>query len=176
MDVGERPLDFYLQRTLDAIDRETSGMSSAQLASHPHGKWSAAQVLEHLSLAFSSTSKAMERVAQQGRADVKKPSLREWLATLIVVKIGYFPTGRQAPEWTRPRGLDSGKSVENIRAALLEMDEKIASAEGKLGRGIVAVHPVIGPLTAKQWRKFHWEHTRHHMKQVRALRAGSTSS
>jgi hypothetical protein len=173
MDVGERSMDFYLQRARDAIDRETRGMSSAQLASHPVGKWSTAQVLEHLSLAFSSTSKAMERVLQQGRADARKPSAREWLATLIVVKIGYFPAGRQAPEWTRPRGLVADKALQDIRTTLAEMDEKIAAAEAKLGRGIIAVHPIIGPLTARQWRKFHWEHTRHHMKQIRTLRAGA---
>ena len=54
-------MDFYLQRALDAVERETRGMPAEQLAWHREGKWSAAQVLEHLSLAFSSTSKAMER-------------------------------------------------------------------------------------------------------------------
>ena len=163
-------MDFYLQRASDAIERETDGMSAAQLAWHRDAKWSTAQILEHLSLAFSSTSKAMERAVQQGGANARPPTLREWLVTLIVVKIGYFPTGRQAPEWTRPRGLDPAKAVETIRASLAEMDLKITETQGKLGSGIVAVHPIIGPLTANQWRKFHWEHTRHHMKQVRALR------
>ncbi|MBZ5630507.1 MAG: DUF1569 domain-containing protein [Acidobacteriia bacterium] len=166
-------MDFYLQRASDAIERETDGMSAAQLAWHRDGKWSTAQVLEHLSLAFSSTSKAMERAVQRGSANARPPTLREWLVTLIVVKVGYFPTGRQAPEWTRPRGLEPEKVVENIRTSLSKMDAKIAEAQAKIGNGIVAVHPIIGPLTANQWRKFHWEHTRHHMKQVRALRAAS---
>ena len=87
-----------------------------------------------------------------------------------MVKLGYFPSGRRAPEWTRPRGLDPAEAVETIRTALIEMDSKIAEVEAKLGKGIIAVHPVIGPLTARQWRKFHWEHTRHHMKQIAALR------
>ena len=167
-------MDFYLQRASDAIERETSGMSAAQLAWHRDGKWSTAQILEHLSLAFSSTSKAMERAVQPGSANARPPNLREWLVTLIVVKLGYFPTGRQAPEWTHPRGLE--KSVEEIRASLAEMDVRIAEAQAKIGKGIVAVHPIIGPLTASQWRKFHWEHTRHHMKQVRALRTASRDS
>jgi len=25
---------------------------------------------------------------------------------------------------------------------------------------------VLGPLTASQWRKFHWIHGRHHVKQI----------
>jgi hypothetical protein len=27
-------------------------------------------------------------------------------------------------------------------------------------------HPFIGPLTADQWRKFHWVHGRHHIRQM----------
>jgi uncharacterized protein DUF1569 len=163
-------MDFYLQRALDAVERETRGMPADQLAWHREGKWSAAQILEHLSLAFSSTSKAMERALQQGRPARTRATAREWAVTLVVVKLGYFPSGRQAPEWTLPRGLDVAHAVETIRAALIEMDARIGEAQAKLGKGVVAVHPIIGPLTAKQWRKFHWEHTRHHMKQIATLR------
>lgn len=163
-------MDFYLDSALRAIERETGGMPVKELSWHRESKWSAAQVLEHLSLAFSSTSKAMERALQQGRPAKSRRNAKQWLATTIVVKLGYFPSGRQAPEWTRPRGLDPADVVETIRTALIEMDSKIAEVEAKLGKGIIAVHPVIGPLTARQWRKFHWEHTRHHMKQIAALR------
>ncbi len=163
-------MDFYLQRALDAIERETRGIPAEQLAWHREGKWSAAEVLEHLSLAFSSTTKAMDRAVEQGRAAKKRATARQWLATAIVVRIGYFPSGRQAPEWTWPRGLDAAQAVETIRAALIEMDSRISEAQAKLGNGVVAVHPIIGPLSAKQWRKFHWEHTRHHMKQIVTLR------
>jgi len=162
-------MNFYLQRALDAIERETRGMPVEELAWSRDGKWSAAQILEHLSLAFTGTSKAMERAVQHGRPG-KRSTAKQWLATLLVVRIGYFPFGRQAPESTRPRGLHAADAVQTIRAAITEMDVNIALAESKLGSGIIADHPVIGPLTAGQWRKFHWEHTRHHMKQVARLR------
>jgi Protein of unknown function (DUF1569) len=162
-------MDFYLQRALDAIEKETGGMPTKQLAWHRAGKWSTAEVLEHLALAFRSTSKAMERAMEHGAATTKATP-KQWLATLLVVKLGYFPSGRPAPEWTLPRGLDAALAVEATRAALLEMDGKIAAAQAKFGKGVIAVHPIIGPLTARQWRKFHWSHTRHHMKQIAATR------
>ena len=162
-------MDFYLQRALDAIEKETGGMPAQQLAWHREGRWSAAEVLEHLALAFSSTSKAMQRSVEQGRPKTKATS-KQFLATLLVVKLGYFPSGRQAPEYTLPRGLDPAQAVDTIRTALIEMDCRIAEAQSKLGEGVIAVHPIIGPLTARQWRKFHWSHTRHHMKQIAALR------
>ncbi|MGZ7099671.1 MAG: DUF1569 domain-containing protein [Candidatus Angelobacter sp.] len=31
-------------------------------------------------------------------------------------------------------------------------------------------HPVLGPLTAAEWRKFHLVHGLHHVKQIRSLR------
>ena len=32
----------------------------------------------------------------------------------------------------------------------------------------VSNHPFFAGLTVRQWRKFHWRHAQHHMKQVRA--------
>ena len=163
-------MDFYLQRALDAVEGEIRGMPAQQLAWHREGKWCTAEILEHLALAFSSTSKAMERSLEKGHPPNTKATARQWAATLLVVKLGYFPSGQPAPEWTCPRGLEAAQAMETFRAALGEMDRKIAEAQSKLGEGVIAVHPIIGPLTARQWRKFHWSHTRHHIKQIAALR------
>lgn len=167
-------MDFYLKRALDLIEQETNGMTVQQLAWSRDGKWSAVQILEHLSLAFSSTGKMMDRCLRQGHADARPATLRERLIILGVVGMGVFPNGRPAPAWTRPRGLDPEKAVQTISAALVDMDAKIAAAEERFGSATIAVHPVIGPLSAKQWRKFHWVHTRHHMRQISPLRAATT--
>ena len=51
------------------------------------------------------------------------------------------------------------------------MDEAIAQCEQRYGsRAMVLDHPVLGPLTARQWRKFHLAHGRHHVKQIRERR------
>ena len=51
------------------------------------------------------------------------------------------------------------------------MDKLIAQCEAQYGaRNKVLDHPILGPLTARQWRKFHWVHGRHHMKQISRLR------
>jgi hypothetical protein len=46
-----------LQHIQQAIDHAVRGMSSEQLAWHQNGKWSAAAILEHLSLTYSGTAK-----------------------------------------------------------------------------------------------------------------------
>jgi hypothetical protein len=161
---------LYLQRTREAIEAATRGMTAEQLAWHPQGKWSAAEILEHLSLAFSSTSKALDRVLSDGRPSAGGPTFYERVVTALVVDLGYFPSGRQAPEWTRPRGTAPGTILPTIGEKLEEMDGKISECERRFGTGRIARHPIIGPFTARQWRRFHWIHTRHHMKQIARLR------
>ncbi len=163
-------MDFYLQKAWQAAQSATEGMTVQQLAWRPGEKWSAAEILEHLTLAFSSTGVAMDRSLAEGRVPAHRPTLRNRVAILVVTEIGYLPAGRKAPKWTEPHGANPAKAVENFRQALEGMDGKIAQCEAKFGNGVVAVHPIIGPLTARQWRRFHWVHTRHHMKQITELR------
>jgi hypothetical protein len=50
------------------------------------------------------------------------------------------------------------------------MDQFLSACEQKLGRGKLLDHPIIGPLTAGQWKQFHLIHGVHHTKQIHRLR------
>jgi hypothetical protein len=51
------------------------------------------------------------------------------------------------------------------------MDGIIARCEESFGgRTKLLDHPILGPLTAPQWRKMHLVHGLHHLKQLRRLR------
>jgi len=51
------------------------------------------------------------------------------------------------------------------------MASVLEESERKFGLAVkLADHPVLGPLTVTEWRKFHYRHAHHHVKQVRALR------
>jgi uncharacterized protein DUF1569 len=165
-------MDFYLQRTLNAIESATANMDLAQLAAHPEGKWSSAEILEHLLLTFSGTAKKLQRVFESGKPAGGRPTLRHRLAHLVLLDIGYFPSGRQAPEYARPRGIPPEAVLPQIREELTRMDAVVTDCERRFGSQTrIADHPILGPFTVQQWRKFHWVHTRHHMKQIAALRA-----
>jgi hypothetical protein len=47
------------------------------------------------------------------------------------------------------------------------MDAGIKAAEERWGEGPVAIHMILGPLNAKQWRKFHYVHGHHHVRQMK---------
>ncbi len=164
-------MDFYLQRVLRAIESATAGMDTEQLAAHPEGKWSSAEILEHLRLAFSATAKGLDRVIQAGKPAGGRPRWRNRLVNFVLLDLEYFPSGRAAPEMTVPRGADPGAVLANIRQDVARMDAALADCERRFGpRLCIANHPILGPFTVRQWRKFHWVHTRHHMKQIAALR------
>jgi hypothetical protein len=59
------------------------------------------------------------------------------------------------------------KARNDIGAKIVAMDAIIAQCEARFGRRVqVLDHPILGPLTAPQWRKLHLVHGRHHQKQV----------
>lgn len=165
------PMDSYLRRLQDAINSVTNGMDVAALTQHPDGKWCTAQILEHLYLTYAGSVKGFERCLQEGRPLARAVTLKERLAILLVTNLGYFPEGRQAPGRTIPRGMPASEVVKATAEKLATMDDLITQCETRFGRSTrILDHPVLGPLTARQWRMFHLVHARHHVKQIRRLR------
>ncbi len=168
-------MDPQLQQVLNAIDAATRGMSGEQLAAHPEGKWPAAGILEHLAIAFGSTARGLEKALASGEPRITPATLYQRGAALLVANIGYFPSGRKAPDFTTPKGMDGETALRTIRENLVAMDGAITRCEERFGRSRkIANHPVLGPLNVPQWRKFHLVHTRHHMKQIDRLRQKSS--
>lgn len=164
-------MDAYLQRLQEAIMSATHGMNAEELQRHPEGKWSTAQVLEHLYLTYNGTVKGFERCLHEGKPLARMPMLKDRLKTFVVTGLGHLPEGRKAPERAQPRGMPADEVMREIRPRISAMDEVIAQCEARFGkRTRVLDHPILGPLTARQWRKFHWVHGQHHLKQIQKLR------
>jgi hypothetical protein len=169
--VRSSSMDAYLQRLQEAIASATDGMTAEGLRRHPEGKWSAAEVLEHLYLTYTGTTKGFERCLQAGKPLARTPVLKDRMRTFVVTELGHLPEGRKAPERTVPRGMQAEEVAREIGPRISAMDEVISECEARFGKRTRLVdHPVLGPLTARQWRKFHWVHGRHHVKQIHKLR------
>jgi hypothetical protein len=146
-------------------------MSSEQLNWHPPDKWCAAEVLEHLYLTYTGTIKGFEKVMQAGKPLATQASMRHRMRTFVVVRLGHMPTGRKAPAVAQPRGLPAEKVLAEVGTKLVAMDAIMAECEARFGRHVHLLdHPILGPLTATQWRIFHVVHGRHHQKQLLRLR------
>jgi DinB superfamily len=164
-------MDSYLERLRHAVASATNGISSEDLTRRPAGKWSVAEVLEHLYLSYTQTEKAFGRCLKAGKPLAGIPTLKQRVATAAVTEFGYFPTGRKSPDQVLPRGMSAEKVVTEIGPQITAMEKVIAQCEEHFGsRSKILDHPVLGPLTARQWRKFHLAHGRHHVKQILARR------
>jgi uncharacterized protein DUF1569 len=167
-------MDSYLRRLQEAIASATHGMSADDLARHPEGKWSAAQVLEHLYITYVGTAKALERCLREGKPLVRALTLKDRMKIFAVTTLMHLPEGRKAPERTLPRGLPVDEVISSVAPQIATMDGLISQFEARFGkRTRLLDHPILGPLTARQWRKFHWVHGRHHVKQIWKLREKS---
>jgi hypothetical protein len=164
-------MDTYLKRLQKAIASATLGISADELSRHPEGKWSAAEVLEHLYLTYRGTVKGFERCLQDGNPLASTRTMRDWTRAAVVVGLGYMPKGRKAPERATPRGMPAEEVMKGIGPQIALMAEVISRCEERFGKHTRLLdHPILGPLTAQQWRKFHWVHGRHHVRQIRELR------
>jgi hypothetical protein len=170
-------MDSRLEMLKRALESAVEGMSSDQMTGHPTGadkdKWCAAEVLEHLYLTYTGTIKGFERVMAAGKPLVTRASVKQRLRNVVVVGLGHMPEGRKSPAVAQPRGLPPEKVQREFGAKIVEMDAVITQCEARFGRGVSLLdHPILGPLTGKQWRKFHLVHGLHHQKQLLRLRDG----
>lgn len=153
------------------LARAIDGMSAEELVWHPEGKWSSAEILDHLNLTYRGTIKNCERCLAAGKPGASQDRKAKRWQRRVVTWLGYFPSGRKSPERVLPQGTPIAQLTTEIFENITRMDEVIAACDDQFGRGnSIAEHPILGPLTAREWRKFHWVHGRHHARQIIRLK------
>jgi hypothetical protein len=168
-------MDPRMDKLKHSLELAVEGMSNEQWSWHLPGKWCAAELLEHLYLTYTGTIKGFERVMAAGKPLGSRPSVRDRVKTLVVVGFGHMPGGVKAPAVAVPKGLHAEKVRREFGAKIVEMDAIIAQCEARFGRRVhVLDHPILGPLTAPQWRKLHVVHGHHHHKQLLQLRESAS--
>jgi hypothetical protein len=111
------------------------------------GNWSLAQILHHLAITIRSTSRPASAVPD---ATAEQSANRARFLAL-----DRFPDGRPVPPpFDPPAGLDALVEAPSLARAL----EQFASAPGPF-----PAHPMIGPLSGKEWNQFHVLHAAHHL-------------
>jgi hypothetical protein len=168
-------MDSRLDKFKESLQSAVEGMTSEQLSWHPPGKWCVVELLEHLYLTYTGTILGFERVVRKGKPLASRASMAQRMLTLVVVGLGRMPAGRKAPAMVMPKGLPAEEVRNDIGAKIAAMDAIIAQCEARFGRRVQLLdHPILGPLSATQWRKLHLVHGQHHLKQILRLRENTT--
>jgi hypothetical protein len=74
-----------LEAARAAIDAATMNMTADELSRHAPGKWSSAQVLEHLAKAYGSTAYILDKCVREHRSVATPQSPRQRVFAWILV-------------------------------------------------------------------------------------------
>ena len=161
-------MDAWLERLQREIKEATTQLRDSDWSRAPEERWNSAQIMEHLGRSYGTTAKMLELSMDAGVRQVRAATLPERLKKLLVVELGVLPTGAKAPAMVTPKGDPGPVALERALANLERMNAAIAAAEERWGsRNSIAMHPNLGPLNPREWRKFHYIHGRHHLLQIR---------
>lgn len=157
-----------LERLRHELQNAIANMSDAPLERSLVGKWSAAQVLEHLYLTYQGTNRGLAKCLEKGTPLVTHVTLKQRIGRMVVINLGHMPGGAKSPERAVPRGIPTDEVRSAIFGEILKMEAGFNDCERRFGSATeILDHPFLGPLTAWQWRRFHWVHGRHHARQIR---------
>jgi hypothetical protein len=162
----------YLDELSKTLEAATSGMSDEAMLQAPEGKWCAAEVLEHLRLTYTGTAKMLEKNRDKALVEEAPIDERIRAARQLIFEQGKFFEGLQAPPFATPKTPPDPQVRVRIQEDLRRLAALLDEAELRLGKDAnLGNHFALGPLNGEQWRHFHFEHGRHHAKQLEALRA-----
>ena len=162
----------HLERCLAIVLDATKGGGAECAVRGDASRWSVAEIVEHLTRAYSGTAKGFERCVEKGAPLASPATFAQRTRQFVVIELGYFPEGREAPKHILPTGeLDLAAVLDAVRRDLARLDASAALTKKQLGGGKMLDHPILGAMTVDQWLKFHVVHSRHHARQIRQRRA-----
>ena len=173
-----------LKTAFDALSEELGHFDAKLAGLHPGGaahRWTARQILEHLTLAMDATRTELDARLAKGRVSTHVQRSRpEWALQLMVLSAGYMPRGVPAPHSLTPRSEERPLSVQELlkrlEIAAEQMDASLDRVRRQFGMERVGSHFLLGPMRVDQWRRYHVLHMGHHLKQIAAIRADAASA
>lgn len=132
----------------------------------PVGKWSPAEIVDHLATAIGNSAKGFESRADKPPMERRPRSLVQRAAGVAVLNLGFFPPGRKAPETTlpatRPDRAATEAKLRDAWAAFTGLEKTLVQRKNDL----FLKHPVLGDLTLAEFKVFHHRHAAHHRAQI----------
>lgn len=166
-----------LQKLEQKLLQSVAGLSATQTQATPTarpGAWNIQQIVEHLVLTYKVTAVEFEARIAKGRPVKTKSGVRQRIAQFVLITMGRFPRGFEAPKPVAPSGMAPVKSGEElgerVSSVLTRLDELANAAETMFGAKRSVSHLRLGPLSIAQWRRFHLVHGLHHLRQIETIR------
>ena len=146
---------------------------AAEWQAGPEGKWTPAQIVEHLALGLELSAKTFQSRRDRAPMTRRARTPAEKIAKLLILGFGWFPPGRKAPSLTMPtQGITRETAEAHFLAGVSiwqQLERELLPARR---HDLFAKHPRLGDLTLEEWIRFHKVHARHHARQIKRRLAG----
>jgi hypothetical protein len=159
-------VDNQLSRLEPIVFNPIHGVKQEDWRRAPEGKWSLAQVIEHLAITMDVVTDGLEaREDKQGMERRATPAQSVMRHTLL--GRGQFPKGMRAPDITIPsEDPDPELSAANFRMAVERTRTMVDQWPEEQQLGVFLHHPILGDLNVPEWVRFHYVHSTLHSRQI----------
>ena len=163
-------LDTEVTIALAGLDARTTQFApKAQV-----GKRNIQEIAEHLQSSVDATIDAVQAQVRKGSALKSRPDAGQRIGRWLVLSAGWLPAVKKAPRaatQSRPATLKTGDQLsDRLHLRLVEFDRLGLATRKSIGAGPVAEHSWLGPLSIRQWSRFHLVHGQHHLRQIARIR------
>src|SRR2546428_8691789 len=111
-----------------------AGRPDADWHRAPPGKWSPAQIVQHLAIGIDGSARTFESRRAHAPMRRRPRTVRERLAYLVILQLGWYPTGFQSPAAVltveRPRRAAGGSPLPGGLAPVLPPGSGVVCARG----------------------------------------------
>jgi uncharacterized protein DUF1569 len=148
-----------MRSLLNEVDRTAINNRLQSLSTSSTGRWGTLDVvamLQHLHLSARMT------LGELQVPSVNKRAFQVFPLKHLILYVLPFPKGAPTAPELKPAVTTS---LEDERAALLELLERIGTGPCE---GAGPAHPLLGPLTWREWGVATYKHADHHLKQFGA--------
>jgi len=135
------------------------------------GRWSTANVVEHLSIVEGRMAGILSsRIREEREAGLAGESSAEpVLPNLDVVRITDRTTRVQAPDFALPTGLEAAAAWTQLEVATAALRAMLLSGDGLALANVIQPHSKLGPMSVYHWMAFLAAHESRHAAQIREM-------
>jgi hypothetical protein len=158
------------RRQLDALEpmilEPLDGLKDGQWHEAPPGRWSIAQIVQHLAIGVDAIVQRLEE--RKDRPDlVRRADARQHLLRHLLLGVGRLPPGRKTPAVTEPGDRPDPKlALAQYRMAVARLAMLADTVPPERQARLFVRHPVLGDLNLPEWVRFFYVHNRHHAYQI----------
>ena len=147
-----------------------SGLSEVEFVRREGGEWSVAEILEHLVLAETGTSKLIRKMLKESAG--RLPAYPADDSVLTVREAGRSRERMtEAPEAAHPKGSYGKEEILRLAARVREETrETLTMLAASDPRGVEFPHPFFGSMNLYEWpHRIIREHERQHHPQIERI-------